>query len=206
MSDCTNLEMRDLLPDLARGALTGPPRVALDAHLATCVGCRAELEVVRKAHAALSGTPSVDTARIVAAVARSTAVRRNATAAVAQARRRRVSVLSTPARRAWLAAASVVAIVSAAVLAPSADRGPDSPGVAPVVVQAEEPTTSAPVSSEPTRPTTPGSPPRVELVMGGGVSDLADADLESLLEVLDDVDTELDVEPAVLLPVLEGDV
>jgi hypothetical protein len=42
--------------------------------------------------------------------------------------------------------------------------------------------------------------------MGGGVSDLADADLESLLDVLDDVDTELDVEPAVVLPVLEGDV
>jgi hypothetical protein len=42
--------------------------------------------------------------------------------------------------------------------------------------------------------------------MGGGVSDLADADLESLLQALDDVDTQLDVEPAVLLPVMEGDV
>jgi hypothetical protein len=43
-------------------------------------------------------------------------------------------------------------------------------------------------------------------MMAGGVADLADAELESLLKVLEDVDTELDVEPAVLLPVLEGDV
>src|SRR5918993_404124 len=100
MSDCTNLEMRDLLPDFARGALGGPSRVALEAHLATCDSCRVELEVVRKAHAALSVTPLVDTSRIAAAVVRSTALRREATTSVAQARRRRASILATPARRA----------------------------------------------------------------------------------------------------------
>lgn len=206
MSDCTNLEMRDLLPDLARGALSGSSLVAIEAHVATCSGCRDELALVRKALGVLGATPSVDTARIVAAVARSTAVRRDAAAAVAQTRRRRASTFATPGRRAWLAAASVVAIVSAAVLASNGDRRPESANVTPVVVQAENPATSLPVASEPTGPTTPGPAARVELVMGGGVSDLADADLESLLEVLDDVDAELDVEPTVLSPVLEGDV
>ena len=206
MSDCTNLEMRDALPDVARGALGGASLVAVESHLATCASCRAELAIVRTAHAALSRTPSVDTARIVAAVARSSAVRRDATAAVAQARRRRASRFATPTRRAWLAAASVVAIVGAAILGSTMDREPGSGGLPPVVVQTEEPVRAAPDPLEPTDPTPPRSAPRVELVMGGGVSDLADADLESLLDVLDDVDAELDVEPAVLLPVLEGDV
>ncbi len=206
MSECTNMEMRDLLPDLARGALSGPSLVALDAHLATCAACRAELELVRKAHGVLSATPSIDTARIVAAVARSSALRRDATTAVAQTRRRRASSVAAPARRVWLAAASVGAIAVAALLASNLDRTPGSSDLPPVVVHIEEPTRPAPVGSAPT-PSTTGQPaPRIELVMGGGVSDLADADLESLLEVLDDVDTELDVEPAVLLPVLEGDV
>jgi hypothetical protein len=38
------------------------------------------------------------------------------------------------------------------------------------------------------------------------VSDLAEADLESLLRALDDLDAQLDVEPAPLLPLLEGEV
>jgi hypothetical protein len=205
MSDCTNLEMRDLLPDLARDALSGPSRVALEAHLATCDACRAELEVVRKAHAALSITAPVDASRIAAAVARSSALRREATTAVAQTRRRRASSFATPARRVWLAAASVAAIAGAVLLASIVDRDPASPEVPSAVVQVEQPTTPTPVASDPTR-TTPRPVARVELVMGGGVSDLADADLESLLEVLEGVDTELDVEPAVLQPVLEGDV
>jgi anti-sigma factor RsiW len=204
MSDCTNLELRDLLPDLARGALTGPSRAALDAHLATCAACRAELDVVRKAHAVLSVAPPVEASRIAAAVARSSALRREATTSVAHARRRRAWDSGAPSRRAWLAAASVAAIAAAALLASNLRRDPASPDVAPVVVQGEEPSTA--VTSEPTPATPPRSAPAAELVMGGGVSDLADADLQSLLEVLEDVDAELDVEPAVLSPVLEGDV
>ncbi|HJU68078.1 MAG TPA: zf-HC2 domain-containing protein [Gemmatimonadaceae bacterium] len=206
MSDCTNLEMRDLLPDLARGALTGPSRMALDAHLATCADCRAELEVVRKAHAALSATPSVDASRIAATVARSTALRREATASVAQARRRRSWGTATPARRAWLAAASVAAIAAGVLLASNLERDASSPDIAPVVARVDEPEAPTPATPEPIRAATPRPASEVELVMGGGVSDLADADLESLLRALDDVDTNLDVEPAVLLPVLEGDV
>ena len=204
MSDCTNLDMRDLLPDLARGTLTGPSRVALDTHLATCELCRAELEVVRKAHAALSLAPAVDASRIAAAVARSTALRREATTSIAQARQRRASKIAPPGRRAWLAAASVAALAAAALLASNLTRGPMSRDVPSAVVQIEP--TTAPVASESTPPTAPRPASNTELVMGGGVSDLADADLESLLEVLEDVDTELDVEPAVMSPVLEGDV
>src|SRR5688500_10997120 len=198
MSDCTNLEMRDLLPDLARGALSGSSLVAIEAHVATCSACRDELALVRKALGVLSAAPPVDTARIVAAVARSTAVRRDAAAAVAQTRRRRASTFAAPGRRVWLAAASVVAIVSAAVLASNGDRTPGSSDLPPVVVHISEPSSPTSVGPEQTQSITGQPAARAELVMGGGVSDLADADLESLLEVLDDVNAELDVEPTVL--------
>jgi anti-sigma factor RsiW len=206
MSECTKLEMKDLLPDLARGALAGPALAAVEAHLATCASCRAELELVRAAHTVLGATPSVDTARIAAAVGRSSSIRRDATAAVAQARRRRAWSVAAPSRRVWLAAASIVAAVGVSVIASNTTRSPVEPGPAPTVAQVEQPSTPVSTTPEPTPPAAPRSTGRAELVMAGGVSDLADADLESLLQVLDDVDTELDVEPAVLSPVLEGDV
>jgi hypothetical protein len=205
MSECTNLEMRDLLPDYARGLLTGATAVLIEDHLMTCAECRAELRLVRSASAVLGAAPRVDTVRIVDAVARSQAIRRSATASVAEARRRRAWSVGAPSRRVWLAAASIAAIVTAAVIA-TPDRPTSGPEPAPTVAQSTAPVQPAPESSPAVSPGSRRSAPRIELVMGGGVSDLADADLESLLQALDDVDTELDVEPAVLLPVMEGDV
>lgn len=205
MSECTNLEMRDRLPDFVRGALSGPSSVELEEHLATCAECRAELRLVRDARAVLSATPSVDASAIVAAIDRSSGLRRSATAAVAESRRRRAWA-AAPSRRVWLAAASIVAVVGAAVLASGRLRPPASPDSEQLAVQVEDPRTPTAVGAEPTAPLTPRASAHAELVMGGGVSDLADADLESLLQALDDVDTQLDVEPAVVMPVLEGDV
>jgi hypothetical protein len=206
MSECTKLELKDLLPDLARGALAGPALAALEDHLAECAGCRAELELVRGAQTVLGVTPSVDTARIAAAVNRSIGIRRDATAAVAQTRRRRAWSVSAPSKRVWLAAASIVAAVGVSLVASNVTRQPDAPLVAPTVAQVEQPSTPAPATPASTQPATSRPAGRAELVMVGGVAELAEAELESLLQALEDVDTELDVEPAVLLPVLEGDV
>jgi hypothetical protein len=203
MSECANLEMRDLLPDFARGALSGATSTALESHLAMCADCRAELRVVRDTSAMLRTMPSIDTSRIIAAIGRSSAIRRDATASVARARRRRAWSVASPSRRVWLAAASIAVIVTTAVLATNDDRSP-VPRPASSVAQTEQAVVPAPVISEPPS-VTPRPAPPVELVMGGGVSDLAEADLESLLRALDDVGTELDVEPAALLTVLEGD-
>jgi anti-sigma factor RsiW len=189
MTDCTNLEMRDLLPDLARGALTGPSLVAVERHLATCASCRAELALVRSARTVLSVAPPVDASRIAAAVVRSRATRR------------------TTMRRVWLAAASVIAIVGAAALARSVASKPGEPELAPVVAQREAPSPrTAPADSNGRVRSTARPPAGAELVVSGGVSDLADADLESLLRMLDGLDAQLDVEPAALLPLLEEEV
>lgn len=201
MSECQNLDVRDLLPALARGELEGSQLVAVEAHLATCATCRAELAVITEARTVMHVTPSVDTARIAEAVVRAARVRRDATADVVRARRR--SRIAPPSRRVWLAAASVVAVAGAALLATIADREPTVTGVTAPVAQVDQPAPTTPIA---TPPVDPGRPARGEIVMGGGVSDLADADLEALLSELEGLDAELEIEPAALGPLLEGDV
>lgn len=189
MTDCTNLEMRDLLPDYARGAMTGASVTAVEQHLASCASCRAELAVIRTARAALGDTPRVDTARIVAAVGRSRRARQRVT------------------QRVWLAAASIVAIVGAVALARTAATNPGSAAPSVVIVR-DDSTPSATVVSTPNAPARPPARQEgsAELVVGGGVADLADADLEVLLGMLDGLDAQIDVEPAALPVLLEGEV
>lgn len=207
MTECTNLEMRDLLPDYARGALVGAAVAAVERHLADCASCRAELAVVRNAQLVLGVTPRVDVSRIAAAVVRSAGIRRGATTAVAQARRRRAWT-SAPSRRMWLAAASLVALAGAAALATRGDDAANGTGsLPPVVVQTDEPIPRAPGGNVPNtaRPTTQPAASN-ELTVAGGLTDLADAELESLLRELEGLDAQFEIEPANLLPVLEGDV
>jgi anti-sigma factor RsiW len=200
MSECKNLEVRDLLPALVRGELKSSDRVAVEEHLALCAECRAELEVVRDLASVLRSTPAIDTARIAHGVVRTVRERRAAPISLDAVRRRRVMP-----RRAWLAAASLVAVAGAGALALVASRDEVVPGPATEVARSDTPAIVHPPRSEPPR-VEPRPPSGSELVMGGGVSDLADADLESLLGVLEGLDAEIDVEPAVLLPLVEGDV
>ena len=190
MTDCTNLEMRDLLPDYARGAMTGPSVTAVEQHLASCASCRAELAVIRSARAALSDATRVDAARIIAAVGRSRRARQRVT------------------RRVWLAAASIVAIVGAGAVARTVATDPGSATAPPVVIAHDDSTPSATVVSTPNAPARPPARQegRAELVVGGGVADLADADLEVLLGMLDGLDAQIDVEPTALPVLLEGEV
>jgi len=208
MTECTNLEMRDLLPDYARGALVGAAVAAVERHLADCASCRAELAVVRNAQLVLGVTPRVDTSRIAAAVVRSAAVRRDATRSVAQARRRRMWTAPS-SRRMWLAAASLVAVAGAAALATRSDEPKAVADSSPrITVQVDSPASPAPSGTAPSVPARPAVQPtrNNELSVGGGLTDLADAQLESLLRELDRLDAQFEVEPANLLPVLEGDV
>jgi anti-sigma factor RsiW len=208
MSECKNLEVRDLLPALARGELTNSERAVVEEHLAACAACRAELELVRDVASRLRNTPAIDTARITQAVLRAARERRERPISLDHVRRRR-----TAARRVWLVAASLMAVAAAGALAVFATRDQVRPDPVPEMARNNVPVVSPAPPEERTQPPRSDEPqaePRstagTELVMGGGVSDLADADLESLLGVLDGLDVEIDVEPAVLLPLLEGDV
>ena len=67
MSDCSNAEMRDLLPDLLHAQLDAAARARVEAHLRACADCREELELLRGVRDA-APTPRVDVRAIVAAI------------------------------------------------------------------------------------------------------------------------------------------
>src|SRR6185503_20767170 len=74
MSDCLNVEMRELLPEYLNGTLAATRRAEVEAHLAGCAECADELTVlrlVREAYAAEA--PAVNVNAIVAALPRGAA-------------------------------------------------------------------------------------------------------------------------------------
>ena len=68
MGDCTNGELRDLLPELANDRLDAESRQRLEAHVAACDECAEELALLRALRPSLLREPAVDTQRIAAAV------------------------------------------------------------------------------------------------------------------------------------------
>lgn len=67
MTDCPNVRVREVLPELARGVLAGAERGLVDEHVRGCGDCAAELAVLR-AVLVTAVVPVVDTARIAAAI------------------------------------------------------------------------------------------------------------------------------------------
>ena len=73
MRDCPNAEMRDQLPEFVSGRLGASARAAVEAHLAGCADCSAEVDLLRSLSTALvaaqsARAPRMDVERIVAAL------------------------------------------------------------------------------------------------------------------------------------------
>ena len=165
MSDCLNVEIRELLPEYLGGTLSASRRAEVDAHVASCAECADELTVLRLVREAYAGSPAVDVKAIVAALPR-----KSARPAM------RVQV-GGPVNRSWrrshafqiAAAVSFIALggISLAVARSFFDGNPSA--VAPdtlVAMNAETPAIS----------------------FAGGVSDLGDEDLEALLSALEEIE------------------
>ncbi|MEO7521524.1 MAG: zf-HC2 domain-containing protein [Gemmatimonas sp.] len=75
MTECSNTEVRDLLPDYAAERLPAGDRAMIDGHLAACAACRNELALLRVARAVRPLAVSIDVARIVAALPAQPALR-----------------------------------------------------------------------------------------------------------------------------------
>ena len=109
MTECPNGALRDLLPELVHGRLSPAVRREVEAHVASCAECAAELALLRGLRASMARVPHVDPARIAAAI----------------------PAYRPPVRHAWggwRAAAAIMAIVaggtSVAVLRHDGGRGP----------------------------------------------------------------------------------
>ncbi len=111
MSDCPNVTMREMLPELVNDRLAAGARAQVEAHIASCAECRAERELLLQVKGA-APAPRVDAARIAANIAAY----------------RRPSVLVLVARS-WpaRAAAAVLLLVGAnTVIKQNAASGPDT--------------------------------------------------------------------------------
>ncbi|MFL5562498.1 MAG: zf-HC2 domain-containing protein [Gemmatimonadaceae bacterium] len=193
MADCSNVEIRELLPERAAGALSAADLARVDAHLASCETCSSELALIQAARRAVRVTPSIDVGRISAAVVAAT---------VTPSRPQLVTTgrAIAPARPAprlrWigLRAAAAVAIAAAGIgsfaVWHSANETAGTPGAGAVAAATALPSTSAPPTTsiaEPASPTvvasaaTGSSSEPTEIGVAGGLSDLSASDLRSLL-------------------------
>jgi hypothetical protein len=194
MSDCANVEMRELLPELAAGTLDAATRARVDEHLIDCADCASELETLRLVRAAFVSAPAVDVTRVVAALPKPVVAARGARG-------------SEPVKRwmDWRVAAALTTItvggLSLAVsqrMRPGREMPPrdssavSTPAVAPpksvvadsprIVGRAPGDTHASPTTNR--RPSTA----KAQLSFGGGTDDLDDATLRELLGALDEID------------------
>lgn len=164
MNDCVNGDIRDLLPELVSGTLQAEDALRVQDHVRQCGDCAAEVELLRTARAAMRLAPTMDTARIAAAVQASTA--------------RRLAARRVRARVARIGGFSLIVILAVVALWPTSDeaavrRASDVAANGRDAGRAVEPTpaSGALVARAPT-----------QLALGGDMSGLAEDDLVALLD------------------------
>ena len=175
MSDCPNVEIRELLPDYLSGTLAAPRRVEVEAHVAGCQDCQDELAVLRLVREAYAeSAPAVNVSAIVSALPK-----------------RSVKPVIKPAMKSWrrsytLQVAAAVSFIALGGLSLAVARsffngngGVVPPDTAIAVVTPAATNGNAPVIS-----------------FAGGVSDLVDEDLETLLSALESIEALPVTEPA----------
>jgi anti-sigma factor RsiW len=209
MADCPlAAEIRDALPDLVNDQLDPLARARVEQHIAECAECAAELKLLRSLRATIFATPRVDAARVAAAVHAATAGARESKVTPITARSERRKVASPVARAArrqlpyeWRAAAGIAAVaVGIAGYALSRGSTPASPPAmetAPVAAAPARAVAPSIASSKAAADlaggagaSTPGS-----IILGDGVSDLSESDMQTLLQAVDDLEAMPDLEP-----------
>jgi anti-sigma factor RsiW len=208
MSECTNGELRDLLPELVNGRLDAETRQSVEAHVASCAECADELALLRALRPALMREPAIDAQRIAAAVrAQAVGTARSARRAPPHQRiatRWRVAI----AAGALLAIGALGFVANAhrrlgapeVAVAPTSasgvrDTGTPPPAAAetahaPIVASPQE-IAVAPSHPTPSAPTTVASTGVVE-----NVSDLSDDEVRALTASLDTLSSVPDAEPS----------
>ena len=137
MNDCTDNDIREMLPDLLHGALDAGAVARAEAHLASCEECRADLQVLRTVKSAAVFTPVIDVDQVVRRIPPYSKI---------------VPAVETPARSrlgSWLVAATVaiavVGVGSMVVTRQGATTAPTSVATRPSATIRAQP---APVASK----------------------------------------------------------
>jgi anti-sigma factor RsiW len=162
MTDCLNVEIRELLPEYLNGTLSATRRAEVEAHLVGCAECADELTVLRLVREAYDEAPAVNVNAIVGALPR---------------RAVRTVEAGAPIGRSWRRshAFQIAAAVSFIAL------GGISLAVARSFFNG-----NMPAGQVDTAASSGAETPAISFA--GGVSDLGDEDLEALLTALETIE------------------
>ncbi|HEY5218210.1 MAG TPA: zf-HC2 domain-containing protein [Gemmatimonadaceae bacterium] len=173
MTDCSNAEIRDQLPDLLHGHLDDGARARVEAHIRACEECQREFDLLRRVRAA-APAPRVDTASIVGKLPTARRGRR------------------WPADHVWqLAAAVVILAVGASTVATYVHR---TDIVTDTSVAALGSSRGSNMDSS------VANANDVELSVGYGYSELTDAQLQTLLKDVQHVNAVPLPDPDISIP------
>jgi hypothetical protein len=203
MRDCPDGAIRDLLPDFVHETLPAAERVRVERHLAACADCTAEVELIRSARAAFVAiAPAVDVARIVASLP----------GAPVQSRRG----IALPAPWRIAAAFALVALGALSVAALRGMFGGMSPGAKSAVpgviatrgAGADSGRGAKQVVIDPREREVAATGREDGVSFGGGLSDLTDDQLKTLLREIDALpetpSTEPEAHTTAIVPLHEG--
>lgn len=223
MNECLSAEMRDALPDVVHGRLDAAKLAEVEAHVASCDACAAELELLRAVVASVPVVPAMDVQRIVAALpvaAKQGLLLHRGNGETASESRTPVARSQSMWSNPFLRVAAAVVVVAAGglslfvgrdVLNPEAQVGGNDRRVVVASGPVAPPTSATTVA--PTAPAVVESPRASIPVPGPGagllmseVGELSDEHLVALLSEMDSIDALPDVEPETIAPaVAESD-
>ena len=188
MADCTNVEIRELLPERAGGALSAADVARIDAHLADCGLCTEELALIHATRRTLRFAPPIDVGRIASRVVAATA----APSRPQLVRSASEGAVRPRSRLRWVGwkAAAAIAIAAAGIgsfaVWQSTDDATAVPNDGTVAASPAQPSPSAATTSSPAPARAPdpmvvASAHPAELGVGGSLGDLSSSELQSLL-------------------------
>jgi hypothetical protein len=217
MTDCLSTEMRDALPDLIHRNLGAARMSEVEAHVASCAECAAELELLRAVLASAPAAPPIDVKRIVTALP--VAAKKGfllhrgngeSLSAPSVSLERSGSAWSRPALRVAAAIAVVAAgglslLVGREVLNPEAQVGHGAGSVAATSAPVPDADSATGIAPAVTRvaESSPVDVPAVGASSGlllSEVQQLSDEHLVALLSEMDSIDAVPAAEPEIIAP------
>jgi hypothetical protein len=174
MSECSNGEMRELLPDLLHEHLQPAARARVQTHVDVCAACRAELALLARVRSG-SPAPRLDASRLAAAIPPY----------------RVRSIWARAADAPALRIAAAIALVAGALWLVRRPTGGE-----PV----SRPSVTAPAPASAMVAAAPSS----EVTVGEPLADLSEGDLETLISELDELDAMTPAEADVDVPSIRG--
>ncbi|MGH7652519.1 MAG: zf-HC2 domain-containing protein [Gemmatimonadaceae bacterium] len=197
MNKCVEVEIQEMLPDLLHNSLDTSERARVEAHVAACASCKAELDVLRMVQAAAVFAPRIDADRVVGHIPPYRAI---VPVAQAPGRSRLVS---------WLVAASLLVVVAGGgSLLMIQQSGSVRGGGGVAHLDSSKATKSVAINrpdAAPNNPVASTAGPVHALALAAGVDDLSDNDLRQLMTDMNNFDALPSAEPEPVISVETGD-